>query len=147
MGFSLLLATSGPKMASSVFIQQRSADSMCGNYDTTNRPWYVAATSGPKDIILMLDFSGGMNQRGRIDLMREAADRVLDTLLVADHMRGVTFKDEAQMLHDIMVQATVENIQTLKSLIKSIEPDSGTNFLAAFNLAFELLESSMLLFI
>jgi len=79
--------------------------------------------------------------------MREAADRVLDTLLVADHMRGVTFKDEAQMLHDIMVQETVENIQTLKSLIKSIEPDSGTNFLAAFNLAFELLESSMLLFI
>jgi len=120
-----------------------SSDSMCGNYDTTNRPWYVAATSGPKDIILILDFSGSMNQRGRIDLMREASDRVLDTLSVADHVGVVTFSDEAHMLHDVMVQATVENIQTLKSLIKSLEPDGGTNFLAAFNLAFDLLESSM----
>jgi len=23
---------------------------MCGNYDISNGPWYVAATSGPKDI-------------------------------------------------------------------------------------------------
>jgi len=77
--------------------------------------------------------------------MKEAADQVLDTLSVADHVGVVTFSDEAQMLHDVMVQATVENIHT--QVIKSMEPDGGTNFLAAFNLAFDLLESSMLLFI
>ena len=51
----------------------------------------MAATSGTKDIILILDFSGSMNQRGRIDLMREAADRVLDMPSVADHVGVVTF--------------------------------------------------------
>ena len=88
---------------------------MCGNYDTTNRPWYVATTSGPKDIILILDFSTSMNPRGMTDMMREAADQVLDMFSVVDHVGVVTFSDEAQMLHDVIVQATVENIQTLKS--------------------------------
>ena len=32
----------------------------CGSYDTRERPWYVAASSGPKDVVLVLDTSGSM---------------------------------------------------------------------------------------
>ena len=39
-----------------------------GDYDPRLRPWYVSASSGPKDIILVLDTSGSMDQYGRIDV-------------------------------------------------------------------------------
>ena len=35
-------------------------------YNPTVRPWYVAASSGPKDVILVIDTSGSMRERGRM---------------------------------------------------------------------------------
>ena len=36
------------------------------NYDPRVRPWYVAASSGPKDVILVLDTSASMDNNGRL---------------------------------------------------------------------------------
>ncbi len=36
------------------------------NYDPRIRPWYVAASTGPKDVVLILDTSGSMGNYGRI---------------------------------------------------------------------------------
>ena len=33
---------------------------ICGDYDPRCRPWFVAASSGPKDVVLVLDVSGSM---------------------------------------------------------------------------------------
>ena len=35
-------------------------------YDPRKRPWYVAASSGPKDVILILDTSGSMRDYNRM---------------------------------------------------------------------------------
>jgi len=117
-------------------------DDLCNTFDNTKRPWFVAATSGPKDVVMILDISGSMNQRGRLPLMIEAAHRVLDTLTVGDHVGVVVFSDDALTLMDDMLQATEANIESLKSQISAITADGGTNFLAGFNVAFDLLARS-----
>ena len=33
----------------------------CGKFDPRVRPWYVAASSGPKNIVMILDTSGSMD--------------------------------------------------------------------------------------
>lgn len=33
---------------------------VCGVYDPRRRPWFVAASSGPKDVVLVIDTSGSM---------------------------------------------------------------------------------------
>ena len=48
--------------------------------DPRIRPWYVAASSGPKDVVIVLDVSGSMSQYGRLDLAKEAAETVINTL-------------------------------------------------------------------
>ncbi len=45
----------------------------CGSYDPRRRPWFVAASSGPKDLVLILDVSGSMSDYGRLRLMKDAA--------------------------------------------------------------------------
>jgi hypothetical protein len=121
---------------------QPTRDESCDQFDTTRRPWYVAATSGPKDVVLILDVSGSMQQRGRLDLMKEAAIRVIDTLALGDHMGVVAFSGEARKLHDTMLQATEENKEVLRNAIRGLGANGGTNFLAGFNKAFDLLSTS-----
>ena len=36
------------------------------DYDPRIRPWYVGASSGPKDVVLVLDTSGSMTNAGRM---------------------------------------------------------------------------------
>ena len=50
-------------------------------FDPRARPWYVAASSGPKDIIIILDTSGSMSNYGRLGVMNEVAKRVISTLV------------------------------------------------------------------
>ncbi|GAX26339.1 hypothetical protein FisN_16Lu180 [Fistulifera solaris] len=61
-----------------------------GIYDPTVRPWYVAGSSGPKNIVLVLDKSGSM-QGARMSLMKEAAIRVIETLTISDRVAIVVF--------------------------------------------------------
>lgn len=54
-----------------------------GDFDPRLRPWYVAGSSGPKNIILLLDNSGSMDGL-RLAYLKEAALRVIDTLTIGD---------------------------------------------------------------
>jgi Mg-chelatase subunit ChlD len=69
----------------------------CSDYDPTERPWYVAASSGPKNIMLVLDTSGSMGTPTnlKLDLLKKAAKRVVNTLTVRDRIGIVRFSDNA----------------------------------------------------
>jgi len=71
---------------------------ICGNYDPRRRPWYVAASSGPKDVIVVMDVSGSMSDYGRMELAIEAAKTIVETLTVADRVAVVPFSDNARIL-------------------------------------------------
>mmetsp|Transcript_15592 Transcript_15592/g.30897 ORF Transcript_15592/g.30897 Transcript_15592/m.30897 type:complete len:723 (+) Transcript_15592:115-2283(+) len=116
----------------------------CGSYDHRRRPWFVAASSGPKDLVLVLDISGSMNDYGRLNLMKEAAITVIETLSVADKVAVVTFSDDATVLNDefVLVRATKENKDRLIAAINKINVNGATNFHAAYTKTFDLLEET-----
>jgi len=114
----------------------------CGSYDPHRRPWFVAASSGPKDIVLVLDVSGSMGGYGRFGLMKEAAITVIETLSVADKVAVVIFGTNARVLNgqELLVRATKENKDTLIAAVKKLRLGENTNFHRAFLEAFSLLE-------
>lgn len=113
------------------------------NYDPRVRPWYVAASSGPKDVIIVLDVSGSMSQYGRLSLMKEAAIRVVNTLGASDYVSVIQFESNARHVTgggygqaQQLQRATDENKKNIVSQIKGLEANGGTNFYQAFDLAF-----------
>ena len=64
------------------------------DYDPRFRPWYVTATSGGKNVILMVDISGSMDGN-RINLAKEAAKSVINTLSNNDFIGVITFSSTA----------------------------------------------------
>lgn len=125
---------------------------VCYSYDPRVRPWYVAATSGPKNVVLILDASASMLNYGRWDQAVKAATTVVETLTISDFVAVITFSDTAEQLFidgqqpNTLVQATSGNIASLTTAIKNFTLDArgGTNFEAAFQTAFDVLDQNPL---
>ncbi|KAL9180726.1 hypothetical protein ACHAXT_011179 [Thalassiosira profunda] len=117
----------------------------CGAYDPRRRPWYVAASSGPKDVVLTIDTSGSMLDYNRLELAKDAAKTVVDTLTVADRVAIVAFSDTASMVggHTSLIRATKENKSALMQAIDGLSAKGATNFHDGFKVTFDALETTI----
>ncbi|GAX16383.1 hypothetical protein FisN_10Hh399 [Fistulifera solaris] len=115
----------------------------CGTYDNTGRPWYVAGSSGPKNIVLVLDISSSMNEI-RLGLMKQAAKRVIDTLSTSDRVAIVFFNAATTVVANqgLLYAATDEIKKILKDSIDNIGTGRGTNMLDGLSTAFDILDNS-----
>eukprot|EP00522_Entomoneis_paludosa_P017429 CAMPEP_0172452664 /NCGR_PEP_ID=MMETSP1065-20121228/10246_1 /TAXON_ID=265537 /ORGANISM="Amphiprora paludosa, Strain CCMP125" /LENGTH=683 /DNA_ID=CAMNT_0013204755 /DNA_START=144 /DNA_END=2195 /DNA_ORIENTATION=+ len=117
----------------------------CGQYDPRLRPWYVSGSSGPKNVVLILDTSGSMAEGNRIDLLKQAAKRVVSTLTVSDRILIVPFSDTAYPITDdgVIFRATASHKARLMDMIDGLSAVGGTNFYEAFRVAFDNLDKSI----
>ena len=116
-------------------------------YDPRIRPWYVAASSGPKDVILILDTSGSMQSEDRLGLMKEAAKRVIGTLGVSDYFSVIEFNDNANHVGTTdsssgLLRADSDNKKAMMEKVDALEASGGTQFITGFDLAFKTFKSS-----
>ena len=72
----------------------------CDSFDLLSRPWFIAASSGPKNIVLVLDTSSSMNDYHgqRFVLLKKAAIRVIQTLTVGDRVAIVPFASSSLVI-------------------------------------------------
>ena len=68
------------------------AKEKCHEYDPRSRPWYKAATSSPKDIIITIDASGSMAGTS-LEIAKSAAKVALKTLSLSDFVAVVLLDD------------------------------------------------------
>lgn len=66
-------------------------------YDARMRPWYVAAASSRKDVIILVDSSGSMTGSRR-DIAKGVVFEILDTLTDNDHFLILKFNDIVQQV-------------------------------------------------
>jgi len=117
----------------------------CGQYDPRRRPWFVAASSGPKDVVLVIDVSGSMSDYGRMDIAKEAAITIVNTLTVADRVAVVSFATRATEIGGFksLVRATHFNKKRLVTAIQNLTPNGATNFFDAFSTAFDAIDKTI----
>lgn len=74
-----------------------SYDRECGEYDPRVRPWYVTASSGPKDVVILMDSSNSMRNGDYFDLAKSAVIAVLNTMNEQTFVNVVTFSDKVSL--------------------------------------------------
>eukprot|EP00571_Detonula_confervacea_P006299 CAMPEP_0172319830 /NCGR_PEP_ID=MMETSP1058-20130122/38822_1 /TAXON_ID=83371 /ORGANISM="Detonula confervacea, Strain CCMP 353" /LENGTH=422 /DNA_ID=CAMNT_0013034961 /DNA_START=161 /DNA_END=1426 /DNA_ORIENTATION=- len=118
---------------------------VCGLYDPRRRPWFVAASSGPKDVVLVMDVSGSMDDYGRMAMAKEAASTIVDTLTVADRFAIIAFSGNATQIggEGKLMRATRENKERLIREIQQLQANGATNFYAAFDAAFQAINKTI----
>ena len=113
----------------------------CGTkYDPRLRPWYLSAATGPKNVIFILDSSGSMMNSGRMELLKSAAKKIVDTLTFADYFGIVDFDSEARTMKDLNFIAPAASgfRDEAKIFIDKLNSDKGTNYKAAFTRAWQM---------
>lgn len=95
-----------------------SYDNKCGEYDPRIRPWYVAASSGPKDVVIVLDISNSMRRNGFFDVAKDAVQSVLDTMNEFTFVNVVTFNTNVRSVSPL----SLINIDVLPSWCDHIRP-------------------------
>eukprot|EP00903_Cladosiphon_okamuranus_P018583 g17106.t1 len=115
----------------------------CGDYDPRIRPWYVAASSGPKDVVIVVDVSGSMGDNDRFDLATDAVAAILGTMNEHTFVNVVVFSSaEVLTSESLLVPATDENKKMLLGLFGEVKLGVSTNFEEAMTTTFSLLEAS-----
>ena len=86
-----------------------------------------------------------MDEYGRMDIAKEAAITIVDTLTVADRVAVISFSGKASQVggYSKLIRATSENKDNLIKAIKGLKATGSTNFHAAFNTAFNALDTTI----
>ena len=119
----------------------------CGqDYDPRKRPWFLSGSTGPKNVVFILDSSGSMQQpvhAPRMALLKTAAKALMDGLTQADFVSVVDFDGEARTFKDnkFMARATKSFRGEMKNFIDGLEAKGSTNYEAAFTRAFEIVDT------
>ncbi|XP_078678431.1 VWFA and cache domain-containing protein 1-like [Branchiostoma floridae x Branchiostoma belcheri] len=107
------------------------------------RNWYVSAASPKKkNVVIVIDVSLSMNDANRLDLAKQAALTVLDTLTARDWAGVVSFSMEAQTaqgcLGDSLREANQANLYIMRDFINNLHPVFQTYYAPAFRKAFDI---------
>lgn len=118
--------------------------SSTGGYDPRGRPWYAGATTGPKDLVIVVDVSGSMLEQGRGDLVRGAIYKVLNTVGENDWLTIVAFSGvvETYKYEDRLWPMTDKNLERMKAWVDSLTTSGGKDFHIAFEATFKVLTES-----
>ncbi|KAL3678949.1 hypothetical protein R1sor_021905 [Riccia sorocarpa] len=84
--------------------QEGQADKTCSSYDARRRPWYSAAISNNTHLVILLDTRKEplgpeyTEQSNTLDVFKDYASKLLDTVYYGDLVNAVTFSSKAQAL-------------------------------------------------
>jgi hypothetical protein len=124
--------------------QCRTEHQCSGCSDPRFRGWYAGAASGPKDVVIIIDTSGSMQNAGRMKAAIEAAQWTVNTLSATDYATVVSFASTARTFGSSarLLPMTAANRKALKAYLASLQPSGATNMKAAFETAFGVIERS-----
>jgi hypothetical protein len=124
------------------FYQWPSIDWCPTTYDPRFRPWYSAATSNPKIVIIVIDVSGSMGGN-RIDLAREAAKAVVKTLTWVDQIGFVLFSDVVEEKRAPVYLVESSEITAINSWIDhNIYAGGATSFYEPLDAAIAMIQDA-----
>jgi hypothetical protein len=119
----------------------------CASQDVRQQAWYVSASTGPKDIVFVLDYSDSMNAgdagpngMSRLTALKITMNLLLTSLTPADRFNIVTFAQGATIIgpQNGLLAATPGNITAMNNIIQAKRTSGGTTFGPGFEAGFAL---------
>jgi Ca-activated chloride channel family protein len=101
-----------------------------------------ANAGGAKDIVFVLDTSGSMAERGKLDQAKKALNYCLANLGESDRFDIVRFSTESELLFDEMAQADADHVTRARAFVDSLKPRGGTAIDDALKAAMKLRSGS-----
>jgi Ca-activated chloride channel family protein len=80
-----------------------------------------------KDIVFVLDTSGSMNEKGKMEKARSALMFGINSLREGDRFNVINFAGEEHLMENSLISADAKGKKQAESFIEKLKPDGGTN--------------------
>ena len=111
-----------------------------GTYDPRRRPWYLSAVTGPLNLVLMIDISGGVDAITRVTKAVEIGLDLLDTLSLWSFFNIGTYSSSSVMWASSLLRASRENVEAGRVYLRQLRV-SNSSFVAVGDSLVVALES------
>ena len=118
------------------------------DYDPRRRPWYGAASSGPKNVIFVVDSSASMEGKS-LKLLKGALNRTIESLAYGDRLAIVAFNDTAHIIADLssdksyfMFKANATNKNMALDEVTRLSAGGANKLIDAFNTTFQIVQNT-----
>jgi len=137
-----------------MFLQWPALDWCPDDYDPRRRPWYAAAATMPKDVAIVIDFSGSMINGPNPDRWpqaQQAVNMILDTMYDYDFATLIGFSEFSHtgMLDEtpgfdgkVLLRMDEANKKRIRDEVNDMYPTGGTDFTIGLQEAFDVLTRS-----
>ncbi|KAL3678951.1 hypothetical protein R1sor_021907 [Riccia sorocarpa] len=119
--------------------QEDQADKTCASYDARRRPWYSAAISNNTHLVILLDTRKEplgpeyTEQSNTLDVFKDYATQLLDTVYYGDLVNAVTFSSKAQALEPKSIEVLFNEsdpqrhveLDSLRTKLTNALPETG----------------------
>lgn len=114
----------------------------CAQEDPRSDLFYISATTGFKNIVLIMDFSQSMNFNKKILYFKSALKEIIASLGFFDWIGLVSFSNgNASSYKEKMLRSTLETKKEINSYIDSLQAKGLSNYKEAFLRAFYLMKN------
>lgn len=114
------------------------AQEICNFANYVSSTWFVASTTGPKNIVFIIDVSQSMNYKNKITYIIDSLVRLIRTLGFRDWVGLVVFNSVAKTFKDSMIRMTAKNKEEMIEFIKKLQPQGLSNYEEGFKAAYEV---------
>lgn len=125
----------------------------CRPYDPRTRPWYISASTGNKDVIILVDTSHTMKSANAdgdspLNSVKAALIKLLETFSLGDFINVIAFSDDAMPLYEDVDQPLLsmrnnDSVTELKERIEGLKGEGEGNYTKGFEKAFDLFENAL----
>ena len=95
-----------------------------------------------KDIVFVLDTSGSMADKGKMDKARKALIFGINGLRKGDRFNVINFAGEEHLMESGLIAANASGKKTAEAFVKKLRPNGGTNINDALRAALKQFDSS-----
>ncbi|XP_068702229.1 VWFA and cache domain-containing protein 1-like isoform X1 [Montipora foliosa] len=125
---------------------KRHCEGNASNLDPRFKSWYVETASPvKKNVVIIIDRSASMRRLRRMELAKDAAITVLDTLSPQDNVGIVVFSTlvntPSGCFGSTVAAGIPANLEILKDWVREIRAFGATNYIPAFRQAFKMLHN------
>jgi len=114
----------------------------CDAFDPRERPWYILAATGSKNLILVFDISKSMDSNNRFFNSKKAAKKLIESLNYNDWINIVIFSDTVESRFPILQRATRDIRENIVKYIDGLKASGETNYEAAIRSIYNIFGNS-----
>lgn len=112
------------------------------NYDPRHRPWYIAGSTGAKNLGIIYNSVSSMKENRKDLIQINLVESMINSLTLNDFFGIVTHSDNHKKINDTLIRASSKQKSQIKKVLQDVPINAQGNLIEAFENLYSMFDNS-----